>query len=94
MIKVLKEKKTTFHFTRPNNALDKRTILCLYGPGFQRQVLKHVKFVSERSKEMKEQKKNRESPCSGIRLLFPKSTVWPRNAKSGLFQLIEVHLMF
>ena len=32
-------------FKRPNCALDKRTILCLYFPaGFQRQVFKHVKI--------------------------------------------------
>ena len=29
-------------FTRPNCALDRGTILCLYVPGFQRQVFKHV----------------------------------------------------
>ena len=28
--------------TRPNCALDRSTILCLYVPGFQRQVFKHV----------------------------------------------------
>ena len=28
--------------TRPNCALDRSTILCLYIPGFQRQVLKYV----------------------------------------------------
>ena len=33
------------------------TILCLYVPGFQRQALKHVKTLSERSKRRKEQKK-------------------------------------
>ena len=30
--------------TRPNCALDRRTVLSLYTPGFQRQVLKVVKF--------------------------------------------------
>ena len=35
--------------------------MCLYVPGFQRQVFKHVKTLSERSKESKEQKKNKES---------------------------------
>ena len=30
------------HITRPNCALDRSTILCLYAPGFQRQVLKYV----------------------------------------------------
>ena len=45
--------------TRLSFALDGRTIFCLYFPGFQRQVFKHVKILSERSKEMKEQKKNK-----------------------------------
>ena len=40
--------------TRPNSALDRRTILCLYVPGFQRQVFKHDKFLSERSTESKD----------------------------------------
>ena len=62
--------------TRRNCALDRRTILWLCVPGFQRQVFKHVKTLSERSMKMKEQ---RERPCCGIRLYFPKSTVWPRN---------------
>ena len=47
--------------TRPNSALDRRTILCLYVPGFQRQVFKQVKILSERSKEIKQQKKNKGS---------------------------------
>ena len=47
--------------TRLNCALDRRTILFLYVPGFQRKVFKHVKILSERSKEMKKQKKNKES---------------------------------
>ena len=49
-----------------NCALDRRTILSLYVPGFQRQVFKHVKILSERSKEMKEQ---RERPCCGMHSL-------------------------
>ena len=35
--KILKE-----FITRPNCALDRRTIFCLYVPGFQRQVFKHA----------------------------------------------------
>ena len=46
------------NITRPNCALDRSTILCLYVPGFQRQVFKQVKMLSERSKRRKEQKKN------------------------------------
>ena len=49
------------HITRPNCALDRSTVLCLYVPGFQRQVFKLVKNLSERSKESKEQKKNKGS---------------------------------
>ena len=45
--------------TSPNCALDRRIILCLFAPGFQRQDFKHVKFVSEQSKEMKANKKNK-----------------------------------
>ena len=47
--------------TRPNCALDRRSNLCLYVPGFQRQVFTHVENLSERSKEMKERKKNKGS---------------------------------
>ena len=49
------------NITRPNCALDRRTILCLHVPGFHRKVIKHVKSLSERSKRMKEQKKNKGS---------------------------------
>ena len=38
-----------------------RTILFLYVPRFQREVFKHVKFLQERSKEIKEQRKNKGS---------------------------------
>ena len=69
-------KKLSGILTRPNCALYWRTILCLYVPGFQRQVFKHVKTLPERSKKMKEQ---RERPYCGIRLQFTKCTVWPRN---------------
>ena len=50
-----------FNITRLNFALDRCTILCLYVPGFQRQVFKHVKFFSEGSERMKEKKKNKGS---------------------------------
>ena len=42
--------------TRPNCALDRLTILCLYVPGFHRQVFEHVKKFSGQLKEMKEKK--------------------------------------
>ena len=41
--------------------MDRSTILCLYVSGFQRQVFKHVKILSEQSKESIEQKKNKGS---------------------------------
>ena len=47
--------------TRPNCALDRSTIFCLSVPGFQRQVFKHMKVLSEQSKEVKKQKKNKGS---------------------------------
>ena len=50
-------KKINSKITRPNCALD----LCLYVPGFQRQLLKQVETLSYRSNEMKEQKKNKMS---------------------------------
>ena len=68
--------------TRPNCALDKRTILCLYVPDFQRQVLKHVKILSERSKECKDQKKNKES------FLLAESA---HNAQNAQFGLVMTH---
>ena len=34
--------------------MDRRTLLCLYVPGLQRQVFKHVELLSEQSKELKE----------------------------------------
>ena len=39
----------TYNITKPNCALDRRTILCLYSPGFQKQIFKHVKILSKRS---------------------------------------------
>ena len=72
------------NITRPNCALDKRKILCLYVPGFQRQVFKHVKNLSERSKESKEQKKNKGS------VLVAKSAYNAQNAQFGLVMKFEI----
>ena len=49
-IQIIWEKKSEYKFviTRPNCALERSTILCLYVSGFQRQVFKHVKILSER----------------------------------------------
>ena len=67
------------HFiTRPNCALDRSTVLCLYVPGFQRQVVEHVKILSGRSKESKEQKKNKGS------VLVTESAYNAQNAQFGL----------
>ena len=70
------------YITRPNCALDRSTILCLYVPGFQRQVFKHVKILSERSKESKEQKKNKGS------VLVAESAYNAQNAQFGLVMYI------
>ena len=53
-------------------------ILCLYDPGFQRQVFKHVQILSKQYKK-KKKKENKEHPCCGIPLQFTKSTIWPRS---------------
>ena len=63
---------------RPNCALDRSTILCLYVPGFQRQVFKHVEILSERSNESKKQKKNKRS------VLVAESAYNAQNAQFGL----------
>ena len=47
--------------TIPFCALDRSTTLCLCVPGFQRQVFKHVKTLSERSSKMKEHNQNKGS---------------------------------
>ena len=65
------------NITRPNSALNRSKVLCLYVPGFQRQVFKHVKVLSERSKESKEQKKNKES------VLVAESAYNAQNAQFG-----------
>ena len=52
--------------------------MCLYVPGFQRQVIKHVKILSERSKESKEQKKKKGS------VLVVESAYKAQNAQLGL----------
>ena len=67
--------------TRPNCALDRRRILCLYVSGFQRQVFKLVKSLSERSKEIKEQKKNKGSVLVSefAHNLQNAHNVWPHN---------------
>ena len=70
--------------TRPNCALDTSTILRLYVPGFQRQVFKHVKSLSERSKEGKEQKKNKGS------VLVAESAYNAQNAQFGLVMCWDV----
>ena len=67
-----------FYITRPNCALDRSTILYLYVRGIQRQVFIHVKILSERSKESKEQKKNKGS------VLVAESAYNAQNAQFGL----------
>ena len=57
------KKKTMFvpAFTGENFAMDRRTFLCLYFPGFPGQVFKPGKILSEQLKKLKEQKKNKGS---------------------------------
>ena len=43
--------------------MDRRTVLCLYVPGFWKQVFKHVSFLSEPSPKIKEQKNWGEGEC-------------------------------
>ena len=43
--------------TRAKCALDRRTNLRLFVTGFQRQNFKHVNFLSERSKKMKDKRR-------------------------------------
>ena len=65
-------------YTRPNCALDGRTMLCLYVPGFHRQGLKRVQVSSQRSKKMREQKKNKAS------VLVSESAYNSQNSQFGL----------
>ena len=67
--------------TRPNCALDRRTFLGLYVRGFQNQGFKHVKILSERSKRMKEQKKNKEN------VLVAESACNSQDTQFGLFMI-------
>ena len=75
------------NITRPNCALDRRTILCLYVPGFHRQVFKPVEILSERSKESKEQKKNKGS------VLVAESAFNARNAQFGLVMKFKKNIL-
>ena len=69
--------------TRPNCALDRRTILCLYVPEFQNQGFKHVEILLEKSKRMKEQKKNKGN------VLVPESAYNSQHAQFGLVMEVE-----
>ena len=71
--------------TSPNCALDRRIILCLFAPGFQRQDFKHVKCVGTIKGNESKQEEQRERPSWGIRLIFPKSTVLPVMGKNFSF---------
>ena len=71
---------------RPNCALDRRLILCLYVPGFQRQIFKHVKVLSERSKKKIEQKKNKGS------ILDAECAYNSQNTQFGLVMFVWPHL--
>ena len=68
--------------TRPSCALDRRTILCLYVPGFQIQAFKHDKSLLECSKRIKEQKKNEGS------VLVEESAYNSQIAQLGLVMMV------
>ena len=78
------------NITRPNCALDRSTKLCLYVPRFQKQVLKHVKILSERSKETKEQKKNKKR-TKGASLLRNPLTMHKMHSLASLVMKIVCH---
>ena len=78
--------KYSISITRPNCALDRSTILCLYVPGFQRQVFKYVKILSELSKRRKEQKKNKGS------VLVAESAHNAQNAQFGLVMSVFIYM--
>ena len=74
------------NITRPNCALDKRVILCLFFPGFLKQVYKHVKILLEQSKKLDEQNKNKEEDlCCEYRSQFAKCTALLRNEIPQMF---------
>ena len=54
-------------------------------PGFQRQVFKHAKILSERSKKMKEQEKNKSS------VLVAESAYISQKAQFGLVMIGIFH---
>ena len=62
--------------------------MCLYVPGFQRQVFKHVKKLSEQSKRMQEPKKNKRS------VLVAESAYNSQNAQFGLMIKFETGLSY
>ena len=59
-------------------AVDRLTILCLFVAGFQRQVYKHDKNLTEQSKKINEQQKNKGS------VLVAESAYNSQNAQFGL----------
>ena len=65
--------------TKPNCAQDRRTIWLSYVPELRRQVFKHVKMLSEHSKEMKEQKNKRSILVVAESAYISKKAVWHRN---------------
>ena len=62
--------------------------LCLCVPGFQRQVFKHVKILSERTKESKEQKKNKGS------VIVAESAYNAQKAQFGLVMFEKLCIYF
>ena len=47
------------NITKPNCALDRRKILCLFVPGFQRQVFEQVKFCWNDQRKLKNKRRTK-----------------------------------
>ena len=63
--------------------MDRRTVLCLYVPGFSKQVFKHVSILSEPSPKIKEQKKKKGS------VLDAESAYISQNAQFGFVMFFK-----
>ena len=59
--------------------MDRRTFLCLYVPGFERQVFKQVKIFSKRLKRMNNREKQRKILLRKPPKIHKTERNWPRN---------------
>ena len=67
-----KIRNKSFNTTRQNFALDGRTVKCLNVSGIQRQIIKHVKILSERSKKTKNKRRTKRASLLGNPLTIHK----------------------